>query len=125
MLYANLYIEENLQTDEAAHSTQMKKVIYIIIMVMVHIYVSRERFMIFPKRSGKTSELESKYQFISQKTHSTDSLSIAILRQQTRPLLPDFYFPGYEKFTNEDNLVMTSNPHRTSIATLSVPHFFI
>jgi len=115
MLYANLYIEENLRLMKQM-IPQMKKVIYI----GDGTYISQQNdYDLSETIKKKYQELE--YQFISAENTSTDSL-FTILRQHN-PRTTGFLFSSWlRKKDYEENLVMTSNSHRI-IATSSVPLF--
>ena len=115
MLYANLYIEENLQLMKQL-IPQMNKVIYI----GDGTYTCQQNdYDLSATIRKKHPDLE--YQFISAENTSTDSL-FTILRKQN-PLTTGFLFSSWlRKKDYEENLVMTSNSHRI-IATSSVPLF--
>ena len=92
MLYANLYIEENLQLMRQL-IPQMKKVVYI----GDGTYICQQNdYDLSETIRQKHPELE--YQFISAENTSTIVFS-PFSANKTRSL-PDFYFlPGYEKKT--------------------------
>lgn len=115
MMYANLYIEENLQLMKRL-IPQMNKVVYI----GDATYMCQQNdFDLSEIIKEKHPELE--YQFISAQTTSTDSLFTILGREN--PRTTGFLFSSWlRKKDYEDNLVMTSNSHRI-IATSSVPLF--
>ena len=90
MLYANLYIEENLQLMKQL-IPQMKKVIYI----GDGTYICQQNaYDLSETIRQKHPELE--YQFISAENTSTDSL-FTILRQQNPLTTGLLFLPCYEK----------------------------